>query len=256
MYYFAYASNLNKKQMQERAPESKPMFVVTLPNYKLVFSGWSRRWRGGYATIMLSRGDKVLGAVYEVSDRDLRRLDGYKFQWSDEVVEKHVEASELKRNSDGTKDYTDYDWKRFMRDNNDYYQAWLKTGTEDDPHQEIDFSTVPPAEYDRILEKESVQRVLEAEVQKPGRPDRVGSRISAGNVLRVEDERRRPDARSGDDRDAARRACQEAATEDRLPLGGNRRHPTGGVAGAALHLEVPVHFGFHQAPRISNDKHR
>ena len=63
--------------MRERAPESKPMFVATLPNYKLVFAGWSRRWRGGYATIMLSRDDKVIGAIYEVSERDLRRLDGY-----------------------------------------------------------------------------------------------------------------------------------------------------------------------------------
>ena len=77
VYYFAYAYNLNKKQMRERVPESKPMFVATLPNYKLLFSGWSRQWRGGYATIMLSRGDKVLGAIYEVSDRDLRRLDNY-----------------------------------------------------------------------------------------------------------------------------------------------------------------------------------
>ena len=77
MYYFAYASNLNKKQMQERAPESKPMFIATLPNYKLVFAGWSRRWRGGIAAILLSRDDKVLGALYEVSDRDLRRLDSY-----------------------------------------------------------------------------------------------------------------------------------------------------------------------------------
>ena len=77
MYYFAYASNLNKKQMLERALESKPLFVATLPNYKLVFAGWSRRWRGGYATIKLSRDDKVLGAVYEVSERDLRKLDSY-----------------------------------------------------------------------------------------------------------------------------------------------------------------------------------
>jgi len=77
VYYFTYASNLNKKQMQERVPESKPMFVATLPNYKLVFAGWSRQWRGGSATIMLSRDAKVLGAIYEVSDRDLRRLDSY-----------------------------------------------------------------------------------------------------------------------------------------------------------------------------------
>ncbi len=77
MNYFAYASNLNKKQMQERAPESKPMFMATLPNYKLLFTGWSRQWKGGVATILLSRGDKVRGAIYEISDKDLRRLDNY-----------------------------------------------------------------------------------------------------------------------------------------------------------------------------------
>jgi len=77
MYYFAYASNLNRKQMQERCPGSKPMFVATLPNYKLVFVGWSRQWRGGKASIKLFRGERVSGAVYEVSERDLSRLDRY-----------------------------------------------------------------------------------------------------------------------------------------------------------------------------------
>jgi len=77
MYYFAYGLNLNKKQMLERCPDSKPMFVVTLRNYKLVFVGWSRRWRGGVASIKPFRGEKVLGAIYELSDRDLRRLDNY-----------------------------------------------------------------------------------------------------------------------------------------------------------------------------------
>ncbi len=77
MYYFAYDFNLNKKQMLERCPDSKPKFVVTLPNYKLVFVGWSRHWRGGVASIKSFRGEKVLGAIYEISDRDLRRLDSY-----------------------------------------------------------------------------------------------------------------------------------------------------------------------------------
>jgi gamma-glutamylcyclotransferase (GGCT)/AIG2-like uncharacterized protein YtfP len=77
VYYFAYGSNLNKKQMQERCPESKPLFIATLPNYKLVFTGWSRQFRGGIAGIRPFRGEKVLGALYELSDRDLRRLDSY-----------------------------------------------------------------------------------------------------------------------------------------------------------------------------------
>ncbi len=75
--YFAYGSNLNKKQMLERCPESKPKFVAILHNYKLVFVGWSRQWRGGVASIKSFRGERVPGAVYELSDRDLRRLDKY-----------------------------------------------------------------------------------------------------------------------------------------------------------------------------------
>ena len=77
MYYFAYGSNLNRKQMRERCPDSKPMFIATLHNYKLVFVGWSRQWRGGVTSIKPFRGERVLGAIYEVSERDLRRLDKY-----------------------------------------------------------------------------------------------------------------------------------------------------------------------------------
>lgn len=63
--------------MLERCPDSKPKFAATLPNYKLVFAGWSRQWRGGIASIKLFRGERVLGGIYEISDRDLRRLDSY-----------------------------------------------------------------------------------------------------------------------------------------------------------------------------------
>jgi len=77
MYYFAYGSNLNQRQMLERCPDSKPVFTASLPNYKLVLVGWSRQWRGGVVSIRPSRGEKVLGAIYEVSDRDLKRLDNY-----------------------------------------------------------------------------------------------------------------------------------------------------------------------------------
>jgi gamma-glutamylcyclotransferase len=77
MYYFAYASNLSKKQMHERCPDSRPLFVATLPNFKIVFTGWSREWRGGKATIKTMRGEKVRGAVYEVSEACLRKLDKF-----------------------------------------------------------------------------------------------------------------------------------------------------------------------------------
>lgn len=75
MYYFAYGSHLNKRQMAEHCPNGKPRFTAELPNYRLIFSGWSRQWRGSTASIKRSGRDKVLGAVYEIPETDLARLD-------------------------------------------------------------------------------------------------------------------------------------------------------------------------------------
>jgi len=77
VYYFAYGSNLNKRQMRERCPASKPMFIAALPNYKLVFVGWSRQWRGGVISIKPLRGERVRGAIYEVSEQCIQRLDKF-----------------------------------------------------------------------------------------------------------------------------------------------------------------------------------
>ncbi len=82
MYYFAYGSNLNQKQMKERCPDSKPLFTAVLPNYKLVFVGWSRQWHGGVASIKSYRGERVRGAIYEVTEACLRRLDRYESGYS------------------------------------------------------------------------------------------------------------------------------------------------------------------------------
>jgi len=82
LYYFAYGTNLNQKQMKERCPDSKPLFTAVLPNYKLVFVGWSRQWRGGVASIKPLRGDRVRGAIYEVSESCLQRLDRYESGYS------------------------------------------------------------------------------------------------------------------------------------------------------------------------------
>ena len=75
--YFAYADNLSQQQMLVRCPDSKPKFTAALPNYKLVFVGWSRQWHGAVASIKPFRGERVRGAVYELGEACLRRLDGY-----------------------------------------------------------------------------------------------------------------------------------------------------------------------------------
>ena len=75
MYYFAYGLLLNKKLMAGRCPDCKSRFAADLPNYKLIFSGWSRQWKGGTVSIKRSARDRVLGGVYEIADKDLSRLD-------------------------------------------------------------------------------------------------------------------------------------------------------------------------------------
>ena len=52
-----------------------PRFSAVLPNYQLVFAGWSRQWRGSTATVRRSGREKTLGGVYEISEQDLSKLD-------------------------------------------------------------------------------------------------------------------------------------------------------------------------------------
>ena len=75
MYYFAYATNLSRKTMAQVCPKAKPKSIAVLPNHKLIFTGWSRQWRGGLASIRPLQGEKVNGALYEITEDDLRLLD-------------------------------------------------------------------------------------------------------------------------------------------------------------------------------------
>lgn len=77
MHYFAYGIHLNKKQMAQHCPGGKPRFSAELPNYKLIFTGWSRQWRGSIASIKISARDKVLGGIYEIQETDLAKLDKF-----------------------------------------------------------------------------------------------------------------------------------------------------------------------------------
>ena len=77
LFYFAYASNLNRKQIASRAPGAKARYSAMLPNHKLIFAGWSRSWHGAVASILQSNGDRVNGGLYEVNERDLEQLAQY-----------------------------------------------------------------------------------------------------------------------------------------------------------------------------------
>lgn len=69
MLYFAYGSNLWRRQMIERCP-----------GHCVIGAGRLNGWRWiitirGYAGIVVSAGDYVLGTVYELSERDVLNLD-------------------------------------------------------------------------------------------------------------------------------------------------------------------------------------
>lgn len=75
MYYFAYDETLDRQRMQLLCPGAKAKYPVALPNHQLIFTGWSRTWRGGTANIRPFGGERVAGGVYEISEGELRRLD-------------------------------------------------------------------------------------------------------------------------------------------------------------------------------------
>ena len=77
MNFFAYDTNLSKKLMAGVCPQGKPKFSAVLPNYKLIFTGWSRQGKGGIASIRPFKGDKVRGAIYEIADNDLKLLNRF-----------------------------------------------------------------------------------------------------------------------------------------------------------------------------------
>lgn len=69
MYYVAYGSNLDVKQMAWRCPDAKIVGTGTIKNYKFVFDV--------HADIRESNGDNVKVLVWDISDKDLISLDMY-----------------------------------------------------------------------------------------------------------------------------------------------------------------------------------
>ena len=80
MLYFAYGSNLNRKQMKRRCKDSKYIGCYTLKNYKLSFRGnhfSGGPLDGGVADIKKKKNSNVLGAIYTISKKDEKKLDIY-----------------------------------------------------------------------------------------------------------------------------------------------------------------------------------
>ena len=68
--YFAYGSNLNIVQMDNRCPLAQLVSRAVLEGYELAF-------RCGVLTILPKEGGRVDGILWKVNDRDERALDRY-----------------------------------------------------------------------------------------------------------------------------------------------------------------------------------
>jgi gamma-glutamylcyclotransferase (GGCT)/AIG2-like uncharacterized protein YtfP len=71
MLYFAYGSNLWRKQMRDRCPGHEEIGYGVLRGYRWIIS------QRGYANIVLAACDEVHGKVYRLTESDERSLDRY-----------------------------------------------------------------------------------------------------------------------------------------------------------------------------------
>ena len=78
MYYFAYGSNMSVQRMNERGVVFTRRIPAVLYGYRLEFNKLaSKNPKEGYANIIPDQSKKVEGALYEISDNSLERLDNY-----------------------------------------------------------------------------------------------------------------------------------------------------------------------------------
>ena len=75
--YFAYGSNLSFRQFRRRCPGATVVGRARLPGYRLAFTRYSTKRKGGVADIVPQPDAEVWGALYEIDDAGLAVLDGF-----------------------------------------------------------------------------------------------------------------------------------------------------------------------------------
>jgi gamma-glutamylcyclotransferase (GGCT)/AIG2-like uncharacterized protein YtfP len=76
MYHFGYGSNLNIKCVHEELnPNAKFVMKGFLPNFEVSWPFWSEKEQAGYSGIMEAPGELVHGALYEMTEEELIKMD-------------------------------------------------------------------------------------------------------------------------------------------------------------------------------------
>ena len=73
--YFAYGSNLSLEQMRKRCPGHQLVGIAVLSNHRVVCNKKGDNGVDYYAGIDCSPGDEVLGALYQLTEKDITSLD-------------------------------------------------------------------------------------------------------------------------------------------------------------------------------------
>lgn len=82
MYYFAYGSNMNWRQMQRRCPSARFVCIARLPGYEFAIARHSRLRDCGTANIFPKAESTVWGVVYEVSESEMLIMDRFEDGYS------------------------------------------------------------------------------------------------------------------------------------------------------------------------------
>lgn len=75
--YFAYGSNMDPQQMEQRAPGARPLGPARLDGFGLVFNVYSTTWQGGAANLELDPDAHVWGVLWEVPEDEVGGLDAF-----------------------------------------------------------------------------------------------------------------------------------------------------------------------------------
>lgn len=75
MFYFAYGSNLDLMQMQLKCPDAQFVSTARLDGYRVCFPRRSFVRDCAIISIEPDAADSVWGALYEIEDGDMKRLD-------------------------------------------------------------------------------------------------------------------------------------------------------------------------------------
>ncbi len=95
--YAAYGSNLDPRQMLERAPHSPVLRPGWLVDWRLTFAGEDLGWEGALATVVEAPGSSVYVMLYDIAPEDEPLLD--RWEGSDLGIHRkiHVRVATLDR---------------------------------------------------------------------------------------------------------------------------------------------------------------